>query len=128
MDYNRNDQNGYYQANTQPAQGFAIASMILGILSLCSCCTGIFPVVFGSLSILFAVLASRRNAPRNPLCMVGVWLSVLGIVLGIYLLITSVRAVITDPIYREQFNQIFRQLYGMDLQEFIETYYNVKIQ
>lgn len=72
------------------ADGFAIASLVCGILSLITCCCyGIGGIVFGTAAIVLACIAARRNMGRMPgLAIAGLVCGILGVVFGlIYLLI-----------------------------------------
>ena len=62
MDFNReyDNPNNMNIQNNRP-EGFAIASLICGILSNICCCTGILSLPVGALGILFAVLTKRKG-------------------------------------------------------------------
>lgn len=79
---------GYQPQNGKtPASPMAIASLVMGILSLVlCCCIGIGGIVLGALGIIFAIL-SRKGKSMETMAKVGLGLSITGVVLG---LITAV--------------------------------------
>lgn len=64
----------------------AIASLVMGILSLVGCCCGGVGTVFGALGITFALL-SRGEEPMNTHAKTGLTLSIIGICLGVLVVV-----------------------------------------
>lgn len=146
MDYNQNSQNPQNQNNewdrwnsgassssyyNQPThtpydQGFSIASLILGLLSATLGCCGI-SLPLGALGILFAVLCHRKGKPMNSNARFGLCLSVFGCVYGIgfmiYSLFVQLPAMLQDPSYLNQLNQITQAFYGMDFEQLLQSLY-----
>lgn len=75
-----------YQPQRYPVNGMAVASLVMGILSLLLVCCG-FSFCFGALGILFALL-SRTNKSMDPQARIGLGLSIGGTVIGLALLLT----------------------------------------
>lgn len=150
MNYNRGDRNhGYDDENwdrwnsnsshssyyNQPThrpygQAFAMASLILGLLSVTVGCCGI-SLPLGALGILFALLVRRKARPLEGTARAGFTLSIIGFVIGIlftvYALI-SIPVMMQNDVYRERFNTYFRAGTGMDLDEYLEyiqNYYGI---
>ncbi len=96
-------------------KAFAMASFICGLISLLTICTGLLPIPFGALSILFALLFSRENEKTNPLTICGIALSVLGIVAGVILTAYVFYMLKYNPEFYEYMNRMSMQLYGMPL-------------
>lgn len=141
MDYrqnNRNDENNgwdrwnsnasnssYYNQPTHTPydQGFSIASLVMGILSITLGCCGV-SLPFGALGILFAVLCYRRGKSLNSNARFGLCLSVFGCIYGIvmlvYTLFVRLPALLQDPAYLNQMNQLYQTLFGMDFQEYMQ--------
>ena len=75
--------------NQQPPQqpkgnGYNIASLVLGILSIVCCCLyGIVPLILGGLSIAFFVISKKRGT-ANGLAIAGLICAIFGIVLGLF--------------------------------------------
>ena len=118
MDFYSNSNNSNNVPQNTP-NGFAIASMVCGIFSIILCCTGILSISAGALSILFAVLSKRKNTSMPIMSWVGIWLSIVGVVLGILMTVYSFYLVFNDPLYREQVDVMFEQMYGMSLDEYL---------
>lgn len=75
------------QAQQRPANPFATAAMVMGIVSLVvTCCGGSF--IFGALGIIFAML-SRKEKKLETQAKTGLILSIIGSVAGIALIIAS---------------------------------------
>lgn len=87
-----NNQN-YYNQGYRPQHiennGFAVAALVMGIMSLLfACCTGIGGVFFGALGIVFAIL-SKKDEPMATNAKVGLGLSIGGIILGIIIFVSA---------------------------------------
>ena len=111
MDFNSN------QINTT-SNRFAIASIVCGILSLIACCMGILSVPFGALGIIFAILSKRKGQSMSGMSTVGIWLSCVGMALGILFTIYSFYIVFNNPAMWEEVNRIFESIYGMSIEEY----------
>lgn len=123
--------NGQQEAHPQAPRrqsGFSAACLICGILALCTICTGVLPLVFGSLSILFAVLSKRKGFPPEPMGIVGIVLSAVGFAVGLFLTIVSFYMVYSPnspmPEAREEMNAIMERIYGMDADEYLKQFYS----
>ncbi len=107
-------------------QGFSIASLVLGLLSTTLGCCGI-SLPLGALGILFALLCYRKGKRMNSNARFGLYLSIFGCVYGIgmmiYTIFVQLPAMLQDPAYVNQLNQIYQMLFGMDFQEFIQSFY-----
>lgn len=152
MDYNQNGQNNWQRDNQQRdrwnssasnssyynqpthrpyGQGFMIASVACGVLSVTACCTGIFSLPLGALGILFALLTYRKGKKMNGTAMTGITLSAMGIITGISLLaysLYSLPEMMRDPVFRSQLDAAMEQIYGMDFEEFMQEYYHYDIE
>ena len=151
MGYNQNDQNSwnngdqqmdrwnssasnssyYNQPTHRPyGQGFIIASMICGVLSVTACCTGILSLPLGALGIIFALLTYRKGKRMSGSALTGIMLSTMGIVTGISMLIYSfvtLPQMMQDPFFRNQIDSVTQQMYGMDFTEFLSEYYGYEL-
>ncbi|MBQ8821808.1 MAG: hypothetical protein IJZ82_04140 [Lachnospiraceae bacterium] len=112
---------------SQPKKNaFSTAALLMGILSLISLCTIIGPLVFGSLGIIFAVLAHRQNQKMGAETIIGIVTSAIGCGLSVLLLVVSLVAGITmlaDPTYREELNKMTEEVYGYSFDELMEETY-----
>lgn len=120
MDFYPNSDNtnsSPYQQQNRPG-GFAIASMVCGIISIVACCTGVLSIPLGALGILFAILLKRKGKPMPGMCVAGIWLSCVGIALGILMTVYSFAMVFSNPILYEEVNTTFEIMYGMGIEEY----------
>lgn len=75
----------------KPGRGFAIASLVLGILSavgLCCCCT--IPAVsaaLGVVAIVLAIIYSQKAGKLDGMALAGLILGIIGIVVALSLMI-----------------------------------------
>lgn len=65
----------------------ATASLVMGILSLCSiCCCMLFGVVFGVLGIIFAIM-SKKGERMDSQAKAGLILSIIGVAVTVLIII-----------------------------------------
>lgn len=123
-------ESSYYNQPTHTPydQGFSIASLVMGILSVTLGCCGI-SLPFGALGILFALLCYRKGKSLNSNARFGLCLSIFGCVYGVgmilYTIFVQLPAMLQNPDSLNQLNQIYQTLFGMDFQEFLQTYYGM---
>lgn len=125
MDYGQNTCNVSDNNAKNEGRSFSIAAMICGIVSVVLCCTGIFSIELGALSILFAVLSHRRGSRMSSMSITGIILSCIGMVLGAMLLLYSLSIVSTadqSPYgYHRSYEDLNRQNLD-DLEKILEQY------
>lgn len=122
----------YYNQPVQepPKNTFGMASCICGILALATMCTGILPIPFGSLSILFAVLGHRKGKSLDTPSIAGIALSVVGLLFSAFIIFYAFKILPTmleNEAFREQMNTTSQQIYGIDLDDLLENYYDMGI-
>ena len=111
--------------------GFAIASMICGICSVCLCCMGPLAVIPGALSIRFAILPYRRGEKRDSFSTTGIVLSCVGITLGILMTVYALfdfSISMQNPAFRREFNSSFERIYGENFDDYMENLYGITIE
>lgn len=81
MDYQKPQQSG-------GGQGMAIASMVLGIVSIALCCIWYLSLICAIVSIVFGIMNNRKNG-RNAMATAGIVCSIIGIVLTIAILVLA---------------------------------------
>lgn len=89
--YNQNayGTNGSAPQYYKPVSGFAVASLVMGILSLLlACCSGVGGIAAGALGIIFAIL-SRKGQPMESQAKIGMGTSIAGLVLGVVIIIAT---------------------------------------
>lgn len=89
--YTRVTNNGSYvqPPREQENQGFAIASMVLGIISLVCCCLGWISAIMAILSIIFGVITLVKKKPGKGMAIAGIICSSFAIVIYIVLVVIS---------------------------------------
>ena len=105
--------------------GFAIASLVLGILSipLMCCCVG--SIIAAVLSIVFAFVAKSKSGKMPTVAKVGMIISIVVIVLaiffvGMYFYIINETIKNPDGEIAGKVDEVFRQYYGKSFQEFMK--------
>lgn len=90
--FNNNFNNTDYET-PNPNNGFAIASLVLGILSIpLACCYG-FGLVTAVISIIFGIISRRHNGGKlSGMAIAGIICSVLGVLASIIMIISLVYA------------------------------------
>ncbi len=131
MDYYQNNwnqtnqsQNSYNDPAGRSINGFAIASLIIGIASIILCCFGIFSLPLGSLGILFAILSRRKGKGMPGMSIGGICTSIIGMIFGILVLIyfIFIAVLVENPDSWYLLDPLYQQTYGMDFEEFMEYY------
>lgn len=120
------DYNSYSNDYAHKYSGFSIASMVLGILSILTWCTGILPLGLGGLGVLFAMLTHRSKSGMPSLSKAGLLLSCIGIALGILItlmvVINFIIPMYTDPNFYQEMNEYYKNFYGISLDELMSVY------
>lgn len=76
--------NNYTAAEEPVSNGFAIASLVMGILSILTCCCTITGILFGILGIIFYFVQAKDSEGKRPTqATIGLILSIIGIVIAI---------------------------------------------
>lgn len=76
------------EQNKTPQKGYAIASLVLGIVSIVCCCCGTYvPMILSVLAIVFFFVDKKRNGVANGM-------AIAGLVCGIFSLLISVTGLI----------------------------------
>lgn len=122
----------YQQPIHQPkkSNGFVTASLIFGVLAFATVLTGFLPLFFGSLSILFAILAHRKGKRMETSAFLGVIASSIAMALSVVLIAIAVSLMPTmlkDPAYREQLNNMSETMYGITFDEVLEEGYGIDL-
>ncbi len=76
------------------SKGFATASLITGVLAIVTGCCVFSSILLGAMAIIFALFSkgSRNDLPRTGKA--GLWLGIVGVILGFVFLIASVMSLI----------------------------------
>lgn len=112
-----------YQTPQNRKNPFLAPCALMGILSLLSSCTIVFSLIFGSLGIIFGILAYRKGRPMETELKLGFITSALGLALTLIIFIGALVfsfQMMEDPQYREYLNQVSEEIYGTTFDEMLE--------
>ncbi len=73
-------------------RGFAVASLVLGILSIVCCCLSYAGFVMALLAVIFAVVSKTKMGYFDPLAVAGLVLGIIGLVFGAAIIICDLLA------------------------------------
>lgn len=79
--------------------GLAIASMVLGIVSLCISCIPIISIICSILGLVFGCISLRGNKSGRGMAIAGIITSIVSIILMIIFLIIYINADVTSETY-----------------------------
>lgn len=107
--------------------GFATASLVLGIIALLSAFTMTIlpPLIFGSLSIILGIL-SRGSGKMSSRALGGVISSGSALVINVAICVIAFYTVFSNPQMTEEYwntlNEAYEQMTGMTFDEIMENY------
>lgn len=104
----------------KPANGFAIASLILGIMAILTLCTVYLPFLCGSLSIIFALLSKGSDKTMHSMANSGIITSVIALAITAIMFIFAFSMLASNhefqqefkQTYEEQYEDTYREIYG----------------
>lgn len=73
--------------NSKKSNGMSIASLVLGITSIILCCACGFPVILGTVGLIFGIISLVQNRQDSGMAVAGIITSTIGIILGIVVVI-----------------------------------------
>ena len=126
------DEYGYQGGNNIPPQGYyqrmpqkrtnamAVASLVMAVMALLTILTGLDPVFFGSMSILFAVLSKGSGRRMNGSAFCSVMISVVSVAAGVILMIKVADMIQNNPGFRSEMDKSFEMMYGVDYDDFVD--------
>lgn len=117
MFYNvgRNDKMNVTKNNT-----FFILAIICTAMAVFSLTTAIFPIFFGSLAIIFAVLSKGNDLRMNRITKYTVIVSILSIIGSFALVGGTAYLLVTNEEYRVEVSKAYEEIYGISLEEYTQ--------
>lgn len=95
--YNNSYASPYSNGQEEISKGFAIASLVMGILSIITCCCSITGILFGILGIIFYCVQQKDSEGKRPTqATIGLVLSIIGLVIAVGSIIFGLLASGTD--------------------------------
>ena len=106
-----------------PSKPYAIASLVLGILSVFCCCCYYISGIFAILSIVFACIARKKNGGKMPtMALVGLIFAIIGLVLFLIMLAFEIYLATIPQAELEKFLYEYFEAIGVNPEEiFSET-------
>ena len=104
--------------------------MIMGILALFTIATGVLPLFFGALGILFAILSRRKGKQMDTSALWGAVTSAIGLCIAIVMFciaLIMLPNILRDPESREQLNTFSEALYGTSFDDMMEESYGIDL-
>lgn len=86
--------------------------------------TIIFPYILGGLSIIFAVLSKGNTAGYQLNAKIAIWTAIFAMLGNTLYCGTVTYLFLFNDTYQEQLDATFEQIYGMDMQEYINTMFS----
>lgn len=106
-----------------PGSGFAIAAMIVGILSMTLCCVGGF--LIGIVGIILGIVSMSRKESGRGMAIAGIVTSVIGILIGVFILVEVLAVAVgignmSEDDLNEFRNEIYEEMerQGYDVDDF----------
>lgn len=99
---------------------FMVLSLCFGILAILSCSVIFFSFFAGGLSILFAILSKGDDTKFQPLSLIGIGTSLLGMILSLIITIGGIYLFLTNDFYHAQINDACKQVYDQTLDEILQ--------
>lgn len=100
----------------------ANTALVLGLISMFLVTTIFIPLLLGSFGIILAVLSKGKNLKMHPVAKTGFTTSILAILIAIFTTGYSMYMLQTNAEYRAMINETCETLYGMPLDEYLQTY------
>ena len=115
------------QTNSR-ANGFATASLILGIGAILSAFTMtlIPPMILGSLSIILGLLSRGSQKMPHNTALVGIITGACALIINVGIIVFSYQMIFSDPdttqLFWDTMNESYEQMLGVSMDELLENY------
>ena len=116
-----------HQQKSEKGQQFIACSFVFALLSILTIQFIVLPLIFGGLSILFALLGRGRSEEIPSKGKVAIVISSFAIVLTVFLTAVAINMIFTNPVMRQQLNDTSMQIYGETFDETFEKSFGVEL-
>lgn len=108
--------------NEDYSNRFVGLTFIFGILAITTTLmmTVYLPFIFGGLALVFGILSRTHNNPIAFKVKLGMIFAVIGLICNLFIIVTSVHTVFTNPEMKQELNQMCESMYGQSFDEMIE--------
>jgi hypothetical protein len=110
------------------ANGFATASMVLGVCAILSAITMtiIPPMILGSLSIILGLLSRGDQKFPHNVALAGIITGACALIINIGIFVFSYQMIFQDPettqLYWDTMNESYEQMLGISLDDLLKSY------
>lgn len=117
-----NSDNNQNNNNYRPQQSntFATVAIALGIISILSLTSIIFPLILGSLAIIFAILSKGSNLKMSKNGFIGFTTGITSIVGSIIFTAVTIYMILFNQDYRDYMNEQYKSRIGVTFDEYVE--------
>lgn len=91
------------------SRGFAIASLVLGILSLVCCCISYAGLVMATLAIIFAIVSRKKMGYFDSLAIAGLIVGIIGVIFGAFSILVDV--IMSSEEFWIEFEKMYPEIY-----------------
>ena len=116
-----------HQQKSEKGHQFITFSFVFALLSILTIQFIILPLIFGGLSILFAILGRGHSEEISPKGKVSIVISSFAIVLTIFVTTLAITMIFTNPTMRQQLNETSLQIYGETFDDTFEKSFGYKL-
>lgn len=116
--------NQYMNYQPKPQNNLITASLILGLLAFVTSMFLITPFIFGSLSIIFAILSRSGREKMAGSAIAGISASIVSMLGAVSMVGLVYYLTFNVPEYRELMNQQYEQMYSQSFDEMLEDIQN----
>lgn len=103
--------NDQFAAEAKRKNGFSIAALVLGIVSIVCCCISYLGLVCAALAIIFAVLDKKQNEGMNGMALAGLICGIIGAVIAVYTIVDGIlNPVVLDETFLEEYFKMLEEL------------------
>ena len=103
--------NEQFAAENKRKNGFSIAALVLGIVSIVCCCISYLGLVCAALAIVFAILDKKQNAGMNGMALAGLICGIIGAVIAVYTIVDGIlNPVELDEAFWDEYFKMLEEL------------------
>lgn len=102
---------------TNKANGFASASLVLSIIALCTCCCCYISIPVAALAILFAILSKGNELQMSGRAKVGLGLGIGALAASVILMAVLMITSVVSGEFQTMMSEYSDYYYGQDSQE-----------
>ena len=101
----------------KPSKGYAVTSLVLGIVSLVCCCLTSVSLICAVLAIIFAVVSRRQNGTFSGMATAGLVCGIVAATFGVVSIISSILNPVSDAdlqLLLEQYMAMLEEMTGAE--------------